>query len=468
MNKGIIMEKYRNYYIVMTHDGLFEKAIPIKDKDIGAEVEFEPYEQPAFSFSFGSWKLATQMIAVVCTFLVIGIPFFLLGNNHEAYAYVNVDINPSLELKLDKHLQVSSIEALNDDAEELLQHFPDYKGKKVAKVIQDIMKQSESHGFLENGKQAVVGINSSDKHERTVQEAIEHYFEEKRIDWDIITLLIPSDIRQDALEKNKSMNSMMAEVIMEKQIKNVNDFNDKELAIIQTFYENENKQYAAINKKDAEKVLTGNSDIQNESPKSSGMNKKITGETNIPAGSKVKIKPVQPKKDENKSHATKKKQQDNKKNAPQHQNGKKDQHTKQNPNTKKADHHGHSVDKKNGNKHVNQDKKAKEKKKKEQEKKKKEREKKKKEQQKKKKEQQKKKKEQQKKKKEQQKKKQHYKKKDQKNKQNHIHNDRNKQPQNGKHKKDKEKNKQKHTHGKKKGNNGHGHGKGKHHNKHRP
>lgn len=44
MRKGIILEKHRNFVIILTADGSFEKAIPYNDKaSIGEEVYFDRY-----------------------------------------------------------------------------------------------------------------------------------------------------------------------------------------------------------------------------------------------------------------------------------------------------------------------------------------------------------------------------------------------------------------------------------------
>lgn len=58
MRKGIILEKHRNFVIVLTADGSFEKAVPYDENaSIGEEVYFNRYILKVGSGRRKCWNL---------------------------------------------------------------------------------------------------------------------------------------------------------------------------------------------------------------------------------------------------------------------------------------------------------------------------------------------------------------------------------------------------------------------------
>src|SRR5699024_3808075 len=123
VKKGIVMKKHRRYMIVMTRKGVFQKATPIEHSLIGDEVYFQPIHSKkwlAFFFYPSKNKRASVgLLATVCMLLLIAMPFYFIMGKEETYAYVNIDINPSVELKVDHMLHVHDMTPLNEDANKI-------------------------------------------------------------------------------------------------------------------------------------------------------------------------------------------------------------------------------------------------------------------------------------------------------------------------------------------------------------
>nr|WP_280922963.1 anti-sigma factor domain-containing protein [Virgibacillus litoralis] len=252
------MEKHRRYTIVMQKDGAFQKALPIEDADIGTEVYFQPKESKMNSlfylFSGRNNSVPVRLIAMTCMVLLLIMPFYFIMNSNETYAYVNIDINPSVELEVNEQLKVQSINPLNGDAEILINKLSKYKGKELEHVIDNIMNTSEKAGLLKNGKNMLVGVSYIlDGHKTSVVDTVDKYFSDHNTDWKIATFQVPKKIRIQAKENKQTMNELMAtslaesnethDVSKEDNMDQTTPVNDEEEAMINSFY-NKNQNHS--------------------------------------------------------------------------------------------------------------------------------------------------------------------------------------------------------------------------------
>ena len=138
MIKGMIIELHENYGVILTDEGLFLKIkrfgpmmegqpVYLTEEDIIMEnkyendhlshvVDLKHPEKPA-----KTKKLNTAFLGIIAaSMLIIAISatwFFATANS--VYTAVIVDINPSIELDLNKNNKVVKLVALNDDALDL-------------------------------------------------------------------------------------------------------------------------------------------------------------------------------------------------------------------------------------------------------------------------------------------------------------------------------------------------------------
>ncbi|WP_404451626.1 anti-sigma factor domain-containing protein [Virgibacillus necropolis] len=247
MSKGIVMEKHRKFTIVMTRDGSFHKVKPVKEAEIGAEVSYEVLASKKSGLLFfqprKSSSLPVKYIAIACMVLMFVMPFYFFGGQNKTYAYVNLDINPSVEIEIDKDLSVVSISPLNNDARKLIKKLPTYEDKKIQQVIEIIMNKSDALGLSKNGKNVLVGVSYVNNKDISVLNTVDNYFLTHNTSWDVVTFHVPKEVRDRALKKNISMNKVMADTMNDETLNPEKmllqpRINDDEKEIIHSFYTN--------------------------------------------------------------------------------------------------------------------------------------------------------------------------------------------------------------------------------------
>ncbi|MEK7020608.1 anti-sigma factor domain-containing protein [Bacillus sp. FSL K6-6038] len=161
MNKGIVMDIKKHSIVVLTPDGEF---ITFKRKShsymIGEEISFNVQEQRVPRFSIPSFlKPASLLVACfLCVFL-----FFYNQPEEKAFAYVSIDINPSLEASVTKDLRVIDLRACNDDGKRILKEMKRWKNEPLQDVVRTIVKQSQEDGYLTKDKQVMLTAVTKDK-----------------------------------------------------------------------------------------------------------------------------------------------------------------------------------------------------------------------------------------------------------------------------------------------------------------
>ncbi|QYY42292.1 anti-sigma factor domain-containing protein [Aneurinibacillus thermoaerophilus] len=155
--KGIVLEIQNQYLIVMTSDGEFCKIPPV-DKPLteGDEVEFTRTvkAEKASQRAKRSWKGWTYVAAACLLLFITALPLWNMVFA-SAYAAVSIDINPSFELEIDKNYVVTSVTALNQDAESILKNIK-WEKRPLLEVTKDILTDARVHGFLKNNHDVLI------------------------------------------------------------------------------------------------------------------------------------------------------------------------------------------------------------------------------------------------------------------------------------------------------------------------
>lgn len=241
MKKGIIMEVRSKYVIVLTADGSFEKAV-VADHDatIGKEVRYEPYvSRPQFPSKF-SIQAKFLVIATVLAFFIV--TTINLIEDTETYAYVNVEINPSFEIKVNRDLEVHEVTALNKEAEPLAREL-NQSEKTLKEMLNDIISSCESEEMIKQGKRALIGVSYADHQEGGITNSIKEYFQSYNTDWQVVTFRVPGEVREQAMENRTSMNKQFASIIQsgdEKILENIG-IDEEKREMIHAFYDTTTK-----------------------------------------------------------------------------------------------------------------------------------------------------------------------------------------------------------------------------------
>ncbi|WP_000981256.1 anti-sigma-I factor RsgI [Bacillus paranthracis] len=161
MNKGIVMDIKKHSVVVLTPNGEF---ITCKRKGdscmIGEEISFDEQEQKVSRFSI-PYFLKPASLLVAC--FLCALLFFYNQPEEKVFAYVSVDINPSLEVSVTKDLRVIDLQACNDDGRRILKELKQWENKQLQEVIRTIIKQSQEDKYLTNDKQVMLTAIAKDK-----------------------------------------------------------------------------------------------------------------------------------------------------------------------------------------------------------------------------------------------------------------------------------------------------------------
>ncbi|WP_277929789.1 anti-sigma factor domain-containing protein, partial [Bacillus cereus group sp. BfR-BA-01379] len=198
MNKGIVMDIKKHNVVVLTPNGEF---ITFKRKThpymIGEEISFNKQEQRAPRFSIPPFLKPTTVI--VAGFLCV-LLFFYNQPEEKVFAYVSVDINPSLEASVTEDLRVIDLRACNDDGRRILKEMKGWENKHLQDVIRTIIKQSQEDKYLTNDKKVMLTAVAKDK---SLEPQLEKALQELKKEYEIkhITVEYQSStmqIREDA------------------------------------------------------------------------------------------------------------------------------------------------------------------------------------------------------------------------------------------------------------------------------
>ena len=123
---------------------------------------------------------------IVCLILFIGIGGFIFWNNR-IVSTITLDINPSIEINLDRNEKVKSIVALNDDAKEVINS--NIKGKSLEETIDTIVDNLIDKGYVKENDTIEIILYSEGKiSNNDIKEKLNNNLQDKKISSDIIVV----------------------------------------------------------------------------------------------------------------------------------------------------------------------------------------------------------------------------------------------------------------------------------------
>ncbi|MCL6590614.1 MAG: anti-sigma factor domain-containing protein [Firmicutes bacterium] len=152
---GIILELDGKKAVVMTNDAEFIAIKREPEMYTGAPVELDP-PVPGLAFLqsgfFGKNLWASGLAGLTVTaILILAFTFLLRPNAFRSgpiqYAYVTVDINPSVEFTLNQKILVSRVRDINEDGRSLLQG-PSLINMPLTQALLTLVNRAEQAGYF--------------------------------------------------------------------------------------------------------------------------------------------------------------------------------------------------------------------------------------------------------------------------------------------------------------------------------
>jgi hypothetical protein len=175
VKKGVIMEVDERFLTLLTPEGEFLRARKQKqDYLIGEEIDFFPFSENKKKKSlFFNLSPGKALPAAACAVIIAAASFIPFNNSDDVYAYMSIDVNPSIELAVNNELEVIDLEAYNVEGKNILSEIKDWEHQEVSVVTTNIIEEIREQGFFENHDKVVISTVYDDKKELKVKQQLE-------------------------------------------------------------------------------------------------------------------------------------------------------------------------------------------------------------------------------------------------------------------------------------------------------
>jgi hypothetical protein len=215
VKKGIIMEVHKRFLTILTPQGEFLRARKLKENyQIGQEIDYFPIEQRKISkrlpFSLFQPYKGKPVVSTALALMLLMISILPFKQNDHVYAYLSIDVNPSLELGVNKNCQVIELIPYNEDGEKIVSLLHDWKKKDIEDVTSEIMDVIQSQGYLKENHEVILStvyVNTDKKdHNNHIEKEIEQEMDEfkeivQKEDLEVTIVNGTQKDRKEAMEK---------------------------------------------------------------------------------------------------------------------------------------------------------------------------------------------------------------------------------------------------------------------------
>ncbi|MEE0796519.1 MAG: hypothetical protein UIJ88_01670 [Anaerovoracaceae bacterium] len=168
----IVMECHKAYVIVLDSEGRFLKAANLgyevgqkTDFIVGADAHPTKTRQQPGRRKFATWAVAAA--ACVCLIAMSSYEYVF-----KAVGTINININPQVEIYVNKLDRVIDIEGKNEDGERLTEDYHAF-GKKASEAADELADRAIEMGFLtENGRITIYAESDDEQWKNRIQEDI--------------------------------------------------------------------------------------------------------------------------------------------------------------------------------------------------------------------------------------------------------------------------------------------------------
>ncbi|MBO7744622.1 anti-sigma factor domain-containing protein [Paenibacillus sp. MWE-103] len=218
MSRGIVMETGSTHVIVLMPDGQFRKVRTALKPQVGDEITFAEQrrlQRPRKLYSFS--------VGAAAIMLMLFIPLFVqhFSKQPDVVAYLTMDVNPSIELGINKDEMVESLRAINADGADVTKGLA-YKGRPLPEVTEAIMDRISAGPYLNSGEGDVVitsvavggtvkpaeEIGLTSHMDEAVRKSLAKTEKGRQLKIEVTTLSAPQDVRDEATKIGLSSGKM--------------------------------------------------------------------------------------------------------------------------------------------------------------------------------------------------------------------------------------------------------------------
>lgn len=207
---GIVIKVTQNNIVLLCENGTF-KNVPLTLTDqvpmLGQHFSYAEKRQLNLNL------MKYLSIASVLVLTILAYTFIPLGNKDSAYI-IAMDINPSIEITLDKNLIVQEISGLNSDGEDLIEYMQ-VPNQQLFDVTEKIIKTAKEKGYFQYKEDALVSITVISLNEDLkpleidIEEELNQSFNDNNIVSGLVVSLGSKELYQEAKKLNVSVNKIV-------------------------------------------------------------------------------------------------------------------------------------------------------------------------------------------------------------------------------------------------------------------
>ncbi len=154
ISKGVVMEVKKDYGIVLSDQGMYEKVVKKGSLSEGDRIIYTR-EDIYVERNTGSNIIFKALMSAAMLIFAIGIAFgFEHLPSQNVYAVVSMDINPSIQYYLDKEDFVIRTQAMNEDGQKISDC--GLEGLSIEKAINRTLEEAEKTHYLKADSKLIV------------------------------------------------------------------------------------------------------------------------------------------------------------------------------------------------------------------------------------------------------------------------------------------------------------------------
>lgn len=208
--EGIVVKVTQNSIVLLCENGTFTN-VPLNLADqvpmLGQHFCYAEKQQLNLNL--------TKYLAIASIFIltILAYTFMPMENKDSAYI-IAMDINPSIEITLNKNLAVQEISGLNSDGKYLIESM-EVSNHHLFDVTEKIIMAAKEKGYFQSQEEALVSITviSLDKVlkplELDIEEELNQSFNDNNIVSGLVVSLGSKELYQEAKELNLSVNKLV-------------------------------------------------------------------------------------------------------------------------------------------------------------------------------------------------------------------------------------------------------------------
>lgn len=207
--KAVVVEVHDKFAVALNNRGEFIKIKNTGRLNVGYEVEVPT---KVISLDFKRVSRIAQAAAAIVVILGLSIGAYAYNT---PYSYVNIDINPSLEITVNIFNRIIDVRGINEDGEGLLTNIS-YKNKKLDEGVKTVLDTAVKEGYFNYGSDNALMItisskSSGEKEEiyKNLQVVVKETLDEDKVESEVIVKQAPLDRVKEAKEMGISPGKML-------------------------------------------------------------------------------------------------------------------------------------------------------------------------------------------------------------------------------------------------------------------